>query len=120
MRALPPAFSHFILLKENLTEHFQQGSTRAHRQRHHPYTVTRRSTEQNYFHELTSRASTTNNLTEISYISKIRMAREDNSSESIATNSLSRQPIRREPDGTLHTGFNDRQLATTAPIHGDT
>jgi hypothetical protein len=78
------------------------------------------TTEQNQIREYASLTFTTNNLTEISHVSRLCMARGDNSSENLATNSLLLQPIRREPDGTLQTSINKRHLVTTAPIHGNT
>jgi hypothetical protein len=78
------------------------------------------TTEQNQTLEYASLTSTTNDLTEISHVSRISMPRGDNSSESIATNPLLLQPISREPDGTLQTSISERHLVTTAPIHGTT
>jgi hypothetical protein len=78
------------------------------------------TTEQNQILDNTSLTFTTNNLTEINHVSRISIARGDNSSENIATNSLLLQPISREPDGTLQIGISVRHLVTTAPIHGNT
>jgi hypothetical protein len=66
-----------------------------------------------------SPTSSANNLTDIGRLGEIDIDRGDNSSENQLPTSASPLPMRSEPDGTLQTGFSDRLLVTSAPIHGN-